>query len=106
MNEHSRLDRDASQLGHHVTLLAGFIGAKIVPRGMDDKLGCTVRVPQREKRKCFRNFSTWGTGNGVSMSSRRPWEGFMPGQPHRSARSQPARTTRESTCADVRAPQL
>ncbi len=44
MNEHSGLDRDVSQLGHAVTFRIGC-------RGMDDKLGCTVRVPQREKRK-------------------------------------------------------
>jgi hypothetical protein len=77
MNEHSRLDRDASQLGHQVTLLAGFIGAKIAPRGMDDKLGCPVRVPQREKRKCFGNFSTWGMRNGVSLSTARPLPGSI-----------------------------
>jgi hypothetical protein len=26
---------------------------------MDDQLGCTVRVPQREKRKGFGNFAFW-----------------------------------------------
>jgi hypothetical protein len=76
MNEHSRLDRYASQLGHRVTFFAVFIGPRIARRGMDDQLGCTVRVPQREKRKCFRNFSTWGMGNGVRVSGRRRlWQG-------------------------------
>jgi hypothetical protein len=68
MNEHSRLDWNASQLGHGITLLAVFIGARIACRGMDDKLGCTVRVPQREKGKCFGNFARWGMGNGVTVS--------------------------------------
>jgi hypothetical protein len=66
MNEYGRLDRDAFQLGHGVTLLAVSIGERIARRGMDDQLGCTVRVPQREKRKGFGNFATWGMGNGVS----------------------------------------
>ena len=68
MNEHCRLDRYPSQLGHQITFLAVDIGPRIAPRRMHDKLGCTVRVPQWEKRKCFRNFSTWGMGNGVSVS--------------------------------------
>ena len=46
MNEHSRLDRDPSKLGHQFTV---FIGARIARRGVDDKLGCTVRIPQRIK---------------------------------------------------------
>ena len=60
MNEHGRLDRYTSKLGHQFTLLVVFIGERIARRGMDNKLGCTVRVPQREKRKCFRNFATYG----------------------------------------------
>jgi hypothetical protein len=59
MNEYGRLDRDAFQLGHGVTLLAVSIGERIARRGMDDQLGCTVRVPQREKRKGFGNFAFW-----------------------------------------------
>ena len=53
MNEYRRLDRYTSKLGHQFTLLDVFIGARIARRGrgVDDKLGCTVRVPQREKRK-------------------------------------------------------
>jgi hypothetical protein len=77
-NEHSRLDRYTSKLGHVFTLLDVFIGARIAGRGrgrgrgrgwgMDDELGCTVRVPQREKRKCFGNFSRWGMGIGVTVT--------------------------------------
>ena len=67
MNEYGRLDRNAFQLGHEVASWAVSIGEeRITCRDMDDKLGCTVRVPQREKRKGFGNFSTWGMGNGVS----------------------------------------
>ena len=49
MNEHSRLDRDPSKLGHQFTVFTVFIGARIARRGVDDKLGCTVRIPQRVK---------------------------------------------------------
>jgi hypothetical protein len=84
MNEYGRLDRNAFQLGHEAASLAVSIGEeRITCRGMDDKLGCTVRVPQREKRKGFGNFSTWGMGNGVSgwtgaLQGTESWEGGLP----------------------------
>jgi len=59
LNEYGGLDRDARQLGDKVALLDVSVGRRITGRGMDDKLGCTVRVPQWEKRKGFGNFAFW-----------------------------------------------
>ena len=51
LNEYSRLDGDACQLGDMVALLDVPVKRRITDWGMDDKLSCTVRVPQWEKRK-------------------------------------------------------
>jgi len=107
LNEYGGLDRDARQLGDKVALLDVSVGRRITGRGMDDKLGCTVRVPQWEKRKGFGNFARWGKG------SRGKWgTGALgekqggEGEDYRSGRSQPARTTREPASSEVRAPQV
>src|SRR5579863_9175730 len=107
LDEYSRLDGDACQVGGEVALLDVSFGRRITGRGLDDELGCTVRVSQWEKRKRFGNFARWGMGSKgerltgtLEGKSRRGKSGY------RSGRSQPARTTREPTSAGVRAPQL
>ena len=73
MDEYNRLDGDACQLGDEVTLLAADLGERINRRSMGDKLSCTIRVSQWEKRKGFGNFARWGKGSGVS-GGKAPWE--------------------------------
>jgi hypothetical protein len=109
LNEYSRLDGGACQVGEEVALLGVSVGRRTTGRGMDDELGRTVRVSQWEKRKRFGNFARWGMGSkgerlcltgALEGKSRRGKEGY------RSGRSQPARTTREPASAGVRVPQL